>query len=86
MDLMIRVFRSYLYSFVIVFTDKMSVYSKNEGEHMDHLTVVLHVFKENQLFSKYRKCEFLLRSTEFHGHITLHHFRPTATPRKCSLN
>ena len=86
MDLMNRVFCSYLDSLLFAFIDNILVYSKNEGEHMDHLTVVLHVFKENQLFSKYRKCEFLIRSTEFHGHITLHHFRPTATPRKCSLN
>ena len=44
-------------------------YSKNEGEHMDHLRVALQVFKENQLFSKYSKCEFWLRSVEFLGHI-----------------
>ena len=40
MDLMNRVFQSYLYSFVSVFIDNVLVYSKNEGEHMDHLRVV----------------------------------------------
>ena len=44
-------------------------YSKNEGEHMDHLRVALQVFKENQLFSKYSKCEFSLRSVAFLEHI-----------------
>ena len=41
MDLMNRVFQSYLDSFVIVFIDDTLVYSKNESEHMDHLKVVL---------------------------------------------
>ena len=47
----------------------VSVYSKNEGEQMDHLTVVLQVLKENQIFAKYRKCEFCLRSMAFLGHM-----------------
>ena len=61
MDLMNRVFQSYLDSFVIVFIDDILVYSKNEGEHIDHFSMVLQVLKENQLFSMYRKCEFWLR-------------------------
>ena len=69
MDLMNRVFRSYLDSFVIVFIDDILVYSENEGDHMDHLRVVLQVLKENQLFSNYSKCEFWLRSVAFQGHI-----------------
>ncbi|XP_069147980.1 uncharacterized protein [Solanum lycopersicum] len=69
MDLMHRVFRSYLDSFVIVFIDDILVYSKNEGDHMDHLRVVLQVLKENQLFGKYRKCEFWLSSVAFLSHI-----------------
>ena len=56
MDLMNRVFQNYLDSFVIVFSDDILVYLKNEGDHMNHLRVVLHVIKEHQLFSKYSKC------------------------------
>ena len=41
MDLMNRVFRSYLDSFFIVFIDDILVYSKNKGDHMDNLRVVL---------------------------------------------
>ena len=55
MDHINKVFQSYLDSFVIVFIDDNFVYSKNEGDHMDHLRVVLQVLKENQLFAKYRK-------------------------------
>ena len=65
MDLMNRVFRNYLDSFVIVFIDDILIYSKNEGDHMNHLRVVLQVLKEHQLFAKYSKCEFFLRSVTF---------------------
>ena len=69
MDLMNRVFRNYLDSFVIVFINNILVYLKNEGDHMNHLRVVLQVLKENQLFAMYCKCEFWLRSVTFLGHI-----------------
>ena len=36
---------------------------------MGHLRLVLEVLKEHQLFAKYSKCEFLLRSVRFLGHI-----------------
>ena len=51
MDLMNRVFRNYLDSFVIVFIDNILVYSMNEGENIDHLRVVFQVLKEHYLFS-----------------------------------
>ena len=41
MDLMNRVFREYLDSFVIVFVDDILVYSKSKNEHMGHLRIVL---------------------------------------------
>ena len=36
---------------------------------MGHLRLVLEVLKEHQLFAKYSKCEFLLRSVAFLGHV-----------------
>ena len=36
---------------------------------MHHLRVVLQTLKEHQLYAKYSKCEFLLRSVTFLGHI-----------------
>ena len=47
MNLMNRVFRSYLDSFVIVLIDNIFAYSINEGEHMDHLIMVLQVPMEH---------------------------------------
>ena len=36
---------------------------------MDHLMVVLHVLKKYQIFTKYSKCGFWLRSVTFLGNI-----------------
>ena len=69
MDLMNRVSQNYLDSFVIVFIDEILVYSKNKGDHMGYLRVVLQTLKEHQLFSKYSKCEFWLGSVAFLRHI-----------------
>ena len=69
MDLMNRVFRSDIDSYVIFFIDDIFVYLKNGGEHMDPLTFVLKVHKEHQLLAKHSKCVFLLRSVEFPCHI-----------------
>ena len=41
MDLMNRVFKPYLDTFVIVFIDDILVYSWSEDEHVEHLRIVL---------------------------------------------
>ena len=43
LDLINRVFRSYIDSLVIVLIDDIFVYSKNEGEHINHLRCWWHV-------------------------------------------
>ena len=45
------------------------IYSRSENDHMRHLGIVLQVLKDNQLFDKFSKCEFWLRSVAFLGHI-----------------
>ena len=47
MDLTNKVFQNYLDSLVIVFIDDILVHSKNEGDHMGHLRVVLQTLKEH---------------------------------------
>ncbi|KAH0671258.1 hypothetical protein KY285_025475 [Solanum tuberosum] len=69
MDLMNRVFKQYLDLFVIVFIDDILSYSRNEDEHASHLRVVLQTLKDRQLFAKFNKCEFWLKSVAFLGHI-----------------
>ena len=56
MDLMNRVFRSYLDRFIIVFFDDILIYSKTKAEHARHLSLVLKKLRENQLYSKFSEC------------------------------
>ena len=69
MDLMNRVFHEYLDSFVIVFIDDILIYSKSREEHEQHLRMILQVPKEHQLYAKFSKYEFFLRSMTFLCHV-----------------
>lgn len=69
MDLMNMVFKEYLNMLVVMFVDGILVYSQNEEEHADNLRIVLQVLKYHQLFAKFSKYEFWLRSVVFLGHI-----------------
>ncbi|KAH0680772.1 hypothetical protein KY284_021857 [Solanum tuberosum] len=69
MDLMNMVFRQFLDSLVIVFIDDILIYLRSEGDHMKHLRIVLQVLIDHQLYAKFSKCEFWLRSVAFLGHI-----------------
>ncbi|KAA0053259.1 pol protein [Cucumis melo var. makuwa] len=69
MDLMNRVFREFLDTFVIVFIDDILIYSKTEVEHEEHLRVVLETFRSNKLYAKFSKCEFWLKQVSFLGHV-----------------
>ncbi|XP_069152666.1 uncharacterized protein [Solanum lycopersicum] len=68
MDLMNRV-REYLDSFVIEFIHDILIYSKTKEEHEQHLTLTLQVLRQHQLYAKFSKCEFWLRSVTFLGHV-----------------
>ena len=69
MDLMNKVFREYLDSFVIVFIDDILIYSKTREDHEQHLKMTLQVLREHQLYAKFIKCKFWLRSVTFLGHV-----------------
>ncbi|KAH0735409.1 hypothetical protein KY285_011116 [Solanum tuberosum] len=64
-----RVFKHYLYLFVIIFIDDILIYSRNEKEHANHLRVVRQTIKDRHLFTKFCKCEFWLQYVAFLGHI-----------------
>ncbi|XP_019225353.1 PREDICTED: uncharacterized protein LOC109206936, partial [Nicotiana attenuata] len=55
MDLMNRVSKPFLDTFIIVFVDDILVYSKSKDEHAEHLRIALQTLKEN--------------SVEFLGHV-----------------
>jgi hypothetical protein len=69
MNLMNKVFMEYLDQFVVVFIDDILVYSQNEEAHEDHLRLVLHKLRNNQLYAKFLKCDFWLKEVAFLSHI-----------------
>ncbi|KAA0056050.1 pol protein [Cucumis melo var. makuwa] len=69
MDLMNRVFKDFLETFVIVFIDDILVYSKIEAEHEEHLHQILETLRANKLYVKFSKCEFWLKKVSFLGHV-----------------
>ncbi|XP_070003377.1 uncharacterized protein [Nicotiana sylvestris] len=68
-DLMNRVFKPFLDSFVIVFIDDILVYSRSQEDHADHLRKVLQTLQQHQLYVEILKCEFCLESIALLGHV-----------------
>ena len=69
MDLMNRVFLSYVDQFVVVFIDDILMYSKDQESHDTHFRVVLETLRKERLYAKLSKCEFWLNEVSFLGHI-----------------
>jgi hypothetical protein len=69
MYLMNKVFIEYLDKFVVVFIDDILVFSRSEGEHEEHLRLVLQKLREHQLYAKFSKCAFWLKEVSFLGKI-----------------
>ncbi|KAA3484545.1 DNA/RNA polymerases superfamily protein [Gossypium australe] len=69
MDLMNRVFRPYVYKFVVVFIDDILIYSRDENDHEEHMRIVLQTLRDKQLYAKFSKSEFWIRGVGFLGHI-----------------
>ena len=67
--LMNSIFQEFLDKFVVVYLDDIMVYSRNIEEHLHHLELVFKKLKENRLYVKLKKCEFLKSSVEYLGHI-----------------
>ncbi|KAA0046947.1 ty3-gypsy retrotransposon protein [Cucumis melo var. makuwa] len=69
LDLMNRVFREFLDTFVIMFIDDVLIYSKTEVEHEEHLRMVLETLRANKLYAKFSTCEFWLKQVSFLSHV-----------------
>jgi hypothetical protein len=68
MYLMNSVFMPELDKFVVVFTNDILVYSKNEGKHTMHLHTVLQRLQDHHLYAKFSKCDFWLKENKFMDH------------------
>ncbi|XP_075478906.1 uncharacterized protein LOC142519762 [Primulina tabacum] len=64
-----EVFKPFLDKFVVVFIDDILVYSPSEEDHKAHLQLTLQMLREKELYAKFKKCEFWLKSVTFLGHI-----------------
>ena len=71
MDLMHRIFQPYLDQFVVVFVDDILIYSQSEWEHEYHLSIMLQLLRDHQLYAKFSKCEFWLTEVRFLGHVNI---------------
>ena len=69
MDLRNRLCKPYLEKFIIVFIDDILIYSKNEEEYKRHLSTILKLLKDEQLYAKFSKCEFWIQKVQFLGHV-----------------
>ncbi|XP_057803382.1 uncharacterized protein LOC131018685 [Salvia miltiorrhiza] len=58
MDLMNRVFHSYLDKFVTVFIDDIVIYSRDNVQHEEHLKIILETLRSEKFYAKFKKCEF----------------------------
>jgi Reverse transcriptase (RNA-dependent DNA polymerase) len=64
-----QIFKPYLRQFVLVFFDDIFIYIIDLHTHKEHLSKVLQLLQDNQLYAKLSKCEFRVKKIEYLGHI-----------------
>lgn len=69
MILMNRVLRPFTSSFVVVYFDDITISSKNKKENLEHVTQVLEVLQEIQLYINLKKCTFNTNKLLFLGFV-----------------
>jgi hypothetical protein len=63
------ILQDFLHKFVNVYLDVVCIYNRTLEEHMEHLRLVLHRFKEQVLKLRLKKCFFGLQEMEYLGYI-----------------
>nr|GEV25057.1 putative reverse transcriptase domain-containing protein [Tanacetum cinerariifolium] len=69
MDLMNRVCKSYMDTFVIVFIYDIFIYSRRNKEYEEHLRLILKSLKNKEFYAKFSKYEFWLPKVKFLVHV-----------------
>jgi hypothetical protein len=58
----------FLHKFVTVYLDDVCIYSCTHEEYLEHMRLVLQIFKEEGLKLRLKKCSFGLQEMEYHGY------------------
>lgn len=58
MECMNRILHPYLVHFMVVFINDILIYLNFDGEHVDHLRIMLQTLKDKKFYVKLSKCEF----------------------------
>src|SRR5436305_3978245 len=63
------ILRSYLDGFILVYIDDILIFSKTKKDYFKYIHLVLDKLRENQLYAKLSKCDFLTDSIEYLRHV-----------------
>ena len=66
---LLNLYASFELLFVIIFIDKILIYSRGELDHASHLRIFLQTFRVKMIYVKFSKCEFWRMSVAFLGYI-----------------
>ncbi len=62
------IFQKWLDDFVVIYIDNILVYNNFMEEHVKHLREVFQRLRKNELYVKFKKCEFGVMKVDFLGH------------------
>lgn len=66
---MAHIFKPYINKFMLIYLDDLLVFSKTEEEHYENLRKVFETLRENQLYLKPHKCQFMQEEVAYLGHV-----------------
>jgi hypothetical protein len=69
MRVMTQTLKPYLGRCVVVYFDDILVFSQHRDEHLQHLTQILQVLRQEKFYANFNKCSFLQPKTHFLGFI-----------------
>ena len=58
-----------LHIFTMAYLDDIIIFSRNEGEHLEHLKIIFQRLKEARLKLKQSKCDFIKKHIQYLGHL-----------------